>query len=95
MAAVRKEISDRTIFGKIVKWLFILFNILMVFALFKGCSAASDVILNAQSEAEKAGAGVGATIGMGMILGLWAMGDIIIGIVVLLTRRKKIIEIEE
>jgi hypothetical protein len=95
MATVRREISDRTLFGKIVKWAFIIFNILMIFALFKGCAAAGDVVSNAQDGAEQAGAAIGTAIGTGMILMLWVMGDIIIGTVVLLTRRKKIIEVEE
>ena len=95
MAVVRREISDRTVFGKIVKWLFIIFNIFMIFALYQGCSATNEVIMNAQSEAEQAGAGIGATLGVGMLMVFWVMGDIIIGTVVLLTRRKKIIESEE
>jgi hypothetical protein len=33
--------------------------------------------------------------GVGMLLMVWVMGDIIIGTVVLLTRRKKTIEVEE
>lgn len=95
MPTVRREVSDRTIFGKIVKWLFILFNLFMIFALFRGCAATNEVIMNAQSEAERAGAGIGTALGIGALLMLWVMGDIIIGIVVLLTRRKKIIETEE
>ena len=95
MAVVRREVSDRTTFGKIVKWIFILFNLLMIFALFKGCAAAGDVVTNAQSGAEQAGAAIGTAIGTGMILMLWVMGDIIIGMIVLFTRRKKIIEVEE
>jgi hypothetical protein len=95
MAIVRREVSDRTVMGKIVKWLFILFNLFMIFALFKGCAGASDIINNAQSEAERAGASIGTAIGVGMIGVVWVIGDIIIGTVVLLTRRKKIIEVEE
>lgn len=95
MAIVRREVSDRTAFGKIAKWIFILFNLLMIFALFKGCAAASDVVSNAHNGAEQAGAAIGTAIGTGMILVLWVMGDIIIGTIVLFTRRKKIIEVDE
>lgn len=95
MAIVRKEVSDRTPLGKAVKWLFILFNLFMIFALYSGCSATSDSITSATSEAERAGATLGTAMGVGMLLVLWVMGDIIIGTVVLLTRRKKIIETEE
>lgn len=95
MAVVRREISDRTFFGKVVKWLFIIFNIFMIIALFRGCAATSEIITNAQTEAERAGAGIGTALGMGALLIFWVIGDIIIGIVVLLTRRKKLIEVEE
>jgi hypothetical protein len=43
------------------------------------------------SEAERIGRDIGATIGVSMILGLWVMGDIILGIVLLLTRGDKVI----
>ena len=83
MAIVRKEVSDRTVFGKIVKWLFILFNILMIVILLRGCAAVSEVAVNTQDSAAAAGVGLGATLGVGMLLVFWVMGDIIIGIVVL------------
>lgn len=95
MAIVRREVSDRTFFGKLVKWLFILFNILMIVWIIGGMSAAGQHITNATSEAARAGASIGTAIGVSMLLTLWVMGDIIIGIVVLLTRRKKIVEVEE
>lgn len=96
MSVVRREISDRTTFGKIVKWAFILFNLFMIVALFKGCAAASSVANNApQGSAEQAGAAIGTVLGTGMIMMVWVMGDIIIGMFVLFTKRKKIIEVEE
>lgn len=78
----------RSILGKIIKWLFILFNVLMIFWLVSGTISAGDVINNASSEAERAGAALGTGLGMSMVLGLWVIGDIIIGILVLLTRPK-------
>ena len=95
MAVVRREVSDRTPLGKAAKWLFILFNIFMIFALYSGCSATTDTITSATTGAERAGASIGTALGVGILLMLWVMGDIIIGTVVLLTRRKKIIEAEE
>jgi hypothetical protein len=92
---VRREISDRTLVGKIFKWLFIIFNAIMLIALVRGCSATNEVMMNAQSEAERAGAGLGTVLGIGMLLTLWVFGDIILGLFVLFTRRKKIIEVEE
>ena len=41
------------------------------------------------------GAAICSTIGMGMIVILLALGDIILGMFVLFTRRKKIIETED
>lgn len=92
---VRREVSDRTLIGKIFKWLFIIFNVLMLVALFRGCAAGSDVIVNAQTDAERAGAGLGTALGGGLIVMIWALGDVILGMFVLFTRRKKIIETEE
>jgi hypothetical protein len=95
MAVVRREVSDRTLFGKVVKWVFILFNIFMIFALFKGCSATSDIVANTSSDAERAGAAIGSAIGVGALFVMWALGDVILGMFVLFTRRKKIIESDE
>ncbi len=95
MGIVRREVSDRTAFGKLVKWIFIGFNILMIFWLIVGFGSASDSMQNTVNDAERAGAALGTTIGMGMIIILWALGDIILGMFVLFTRRKKITEIDE
>ncbi|MEA3036054.1 MAG: hypothetical protein QOH04_1819 [Sphingomonadales bacterium] len=93
MAIVRREVSDRTGFGKLVKWLFIGFNALMIFWIVAGVtSSASHAPVG---EAAQAGHAVGTAIGVGLLLVLWALGDVILGIVVLLTRRKKILEVEE
>lgn len=94
MGVVRREVSDRTIFGKFVKWTFIAFNILMIFWVIAGFNVASETMQDTVNDAEKAGAAIGSTIGMGMIVIFWALGDIILGMFVLFTRRKKIIETE-
>jgi hypothetical protein len=95
MAIVRREVSDRTVLGKLFKYLFIAFNIFMAFALFKGCSAAADGMQHTASDAEAAGAAIGTAIGVGSLLFLWLAGDVILGLFVLFTRKKKIIEVEE
>ncbi len=95
MATVRKEVSDRTIMGKIFKYVFIAFNILMAFALFQGCSAANEGMQQTGSDAEAAGAAIGTALGVGTLLFLWLIGDVILGLFVLFTRRKKTIEVEE
>lgn len=100
MAVVRREISDRTLMGKIFKYGFIVFNALMLIAFLKGCAVSSEGITNAGMEAEypdaaTAGATIGAGLAMGTLLFMWLVGDVILGLFVLFTRRKKIVEVEE
>lgn len=78
----------RSFMGKLFKWTFILFNILMLVWLVGGMMSAGEVIQTAQSSAEQAGAAIGTGIGVMMILTLWAIGDILLGIFVLFTRPK-------
>ena len=75
----------RSVFGKLVKWAFILFNVLMLLWLIAGMSAASSRPLPT-SEAGKAGAAIGTALGSGLIIALWVAGDIILGLFVLFTR---------
>ena len=79
----------RSFIGKLFKWGFILFNILMLVWLVAGMNAASDVVSSAASEAEKAGAAIGAGIGTVMIFSVWGVGDVVLGIFVLLTRPRE------
>ncbi len=78
----------RTIFGKIVKYCFIGFNILMLWWMVAGMSSASKVITKTGSQAEQAGAAIGTGIGAILIIGIWVAGDIILGLFTLLTRPK-------
>jgi hypothetical protein len=68
---------------------------LMIFWVIAGFNVASETMQDTVNDAEKAGAAIGSTIGMGLIVILWALGDIILGMFVLFTRRKKIIESEK
>lgn len=94
MAQVQREVSDRTLFGKICKWLFIIFNLLMILWIVLGIGAIGEMDAPRNS-AEEAGAAIGATLGFGMLLFIWVVGDVILGMFVLFTRRKKIITAEE
>ena len=78
----------RGFFGKLFKYSFILFNVLMAWWLVAGVGAASEGIQSAGSTAEQAGAAIGTGIGAAMIIGLWVFGDIILGLFVLFTRPK-------
>ena len=79
---------QRGIFGKIIKYTFILFNIFMGWWLVAGMQAATKAVDATSSAAEHAGAAIGTGIGAAMIIGLWVFGDIILGLFVLLTRPK-------
>jgi len=78
----------RGIIGKIFLWLFYLFNIFMLVGLIKGMGATSELINNATTEAEKAGASIGAGLGFMSVLFIWAVGDIITGLLAFMTRPK-------
>lgn len=78
----------RTAVGKIIKWVFILFNLLMILLMWGGCSNTSEVMSSAQSSAEQAGATIGAGLGLTFMLFIWALGDVILGLLVLFTRPK-------
>ncbi|MNC17716.1 hypothetical protein D3C81_1760480 [compost metagenome] len=75
----------RAVFGKIIKWSFILFNILMAYWLFAGMEAATE----GMSEAQKAGTSIVASFGAFFIFFMWATGDAILGLLVLFTRPSK------
>ena len=95
MPTVQKEVSDRSGFGKVIKWLFIAFNILMLIWVIGGIVSVGEISETAVNDAERAGAAIGATVGIGMLLFLWGIGDLILGLFVLFTRRKKLITVEE
>lgn len=77
----------RGFFGKLFKWSFILFNIIMIFWLVGGMGEATKG-MEAMNEAERAGAAIGTGIGAALIGGIWVFGDIILGLFVLFTRPK-------
>ena len=79
----------RGFFGTIFKWVFVIFNILMAWWFFSAIGITGDALNSARSDAEQAGAAIGSALGFSMILGLWAVGDIILGILVLFTRAKQ------
>ncbi len=80
--------AQRSLFGKIIKWVFIIFNVIMLIWVISGGGAASDAVNTAGSDAEAAGAAIGAALGMGMLFVMWLIGDIILGMFVLFTRPK-------
>ncbi|UWU20157.1 zinc ribbon domain-containing protein [Rhizobium sp. CB3060] len=77
----------RGFFGKLFKWSFVLFNILMFVWLVGGMNAATKGY-ESLNGAEQAGAAIGTTLGAAMIVGIWVIGDIVLGLFVLFTRPK-------
>jgi hypothetical protein len=88
-STIRREKYERTAFGKLIKWAFIGFNVLMVIWIVGGISAVSNIEVH--SSAEQAGRAIGSAFGIASLLTLWAIGDVILGILVAFTRGDKII----
>ena len=88
-SVVRRETRERSALGKLIKWVFIAFNIAMIIWIVGGLTAASKIQVH--SVAEQAGLAIGSAIGFASLLVLWAIGDIILGILVLFSRGDKII----
>ncbi len=76
----------RGFFGKLFKWSFVLWNVLMLWWLVAGMRSVSEV--KATGDAEKAGQAIGAAIGGGVIVAIWVAGAVILGLFVLFTRPK-------
>ena len=79
----------RSFFGKIIKWMFILFNIFMIVWVIGAFNIGGEAVSDASSDAAAAGAAIGSAIGVGFIALIWVFGDIILGMVFLFTRPSK------
>jgi uncharacterized membrane protein YhiD involved in acid resistance len=88
-AIIHIEKRQRGPVGKVIKWIFAGFNVFMLIWLFRALSAVSQLELH--SAAEWAGAALGMAIGLGIIFIPWALGNVILGILVLLTRGHKVL----
>jgi DNA-directed RNA polymerase subunit RPC12/RpoP len=80
------RVPKRGFFGKVFKWTFVLWNVLMLWWLVSGMNAASHV--KATDDAEKAGRAIGTALGGGIIVAIWVAGAVILGLFVLFTRPK-------
>lgn len=78
----------RGFFGKLFKWSFILFNLLMVVWIVSYMGDIGTSMDSATSDAESTGTAIGGTLGVGMLVTFWAFIDIILGMFVLFTRPK-------
>lgn len=80
--------GKRSLFGYLVLWGFLGFNLLMIAWLYFGLGAVTDGYQE-MSATEQAGTAMGAGIGAMMVFVIWAIGDVILGIPLLLTRPSK------
>jgi len=86
---VQLKKPKRGFFGKLFKWLFILFNLLMVVWLFSYFGLIGESLdTTTTNSAEEAGTLIGGSIGSFFLIMVWALGDIILGLFVLFTRPK-------
>jgi len=76
-------------FGVFMKWLLILFNLAMLAWLIFYLGIVGEMASQQTGEVERAGTALGGTIGVGVLMTFWVLGDIILGLVVILTRPTK------
>jgi hypothetical protein len=86
---IRTEKYQRGPVGHIVKWLFIAFNVFMFLWLVSAIAAVSQLM--PVPDDVRFGAAIGATVGFSVLLSIWLMGDLMLGLFVLLTRGDKVV----
>lgn len=85
MEKVKTKVK-RSLFGQLVKFAFIMFNLIMAYWVVSGAMAASAI--EATSEAQQAGQDIGVFVGAAMLIFVWACGSLILGIATFMTRAK-------
>lgn len=97
---VRREVHKRGPFGKVIKFLFIAFNIVMLIWLItywvQVGSMRNELVLTNKdfSHAADAGAAIGTAIGTTILMFVWAAGSTVLGFLTMFSRGEKLI-IEE
>ncbi|MBZ9927773.1 hypothetical protein FJW04_22005 [Mesorhizobium sp. B2-7-3] len=86
----RIEKRKRGFFGMIFWWMFLAFNALMGLWIFYAIKLSSEHYQATTDAAGQAGTAIGGTLAVGMLLWLWVFGDIILGLLVALSRGKKV-----
>ena len=90
-ATVVVEKRKRGVFGWIVAVAFWGWQALMLVWLIAALGATGDQYAAATSEAARTGTAIGATIGFTFLLMVWAFGSVILGMLMFVTRGKKIL----
>ncbi|KQZ29134.1 hypothetical protein ASD50_18250 [Mesorhizobium sp. Root552] len=86
----RVEVRKRGFFGMVFWLMFLAFNALMALWLVFTIKSASDQFQATSDAASQAGTAVGGTIATGVLLWIWVFGDIILGLLVMLSRGRKV-----
>ncbi|MCQ8872289.1 hypothetical protein NP945_10705 [Mesorhizobium sp. LMG17149] len=86
----RVEVRKRGFFGMVFWLVFLAFNALMALWMFAGIKGASDQYQATTDAASHAGTAIGGTVALGILLWIWLFGAIILGLLVLLSRGKKV-----
>jgi hypothetical protein len=90
MATVSTEKRKRGFFGWIFAGIFWVWQIIMIVWLVSAINMTSNHLVNAGSEAARAGTAVGGAISVYLILSFWALGSVIFGLLMFATRGKKV-----
>jgi hypothetical protein len=86
----RIEKRKRGFFGMLFWLVFLAFNVLMGLWMFFAIKISSEHYQATADAASQAGTAIGGTIAVGILVWLWLFGDIILGLLVLLSRGKKV-----
>ena len=86
VAATQEIVRKRGFVGQIFKWIFIIFNVLMLFVVVGMFAEIGDASTAALNDAERAGVAIGGSMAMGTLLVFWAIVSAILGMLVLTTR---------
>jgi len=81
--------APRSRFGRVMKWVFIGFNLLMLLLLLGNCALVLPYVQSDDPEVAMGAGMFGAMLTVG-VWGLWPLGAIILGLLVLLTRGRKL-----
>ena len=82
--------APRTRLGRIVKWLFIGFNLLMLTLALANCGLVLPYVAAEDPEVAMGAGMFGAMLALGL-WGLWPVGAVVLGIAVLLTRGRLLV----
>jgi len=86
---VMLEVRERrSRFGRIVKWAFIAFQLVMILLMLGTCAAVGPFLSGPDPEVAM-GAGLFAAVALGTLWTIWPLGTVLLGILVLLTRGRK------